>query len=93
MTDIIQKVKNLSIGFKSKKGEEILILKNITTNIKKGETVGIVGESGSGKKGLRRIVEIIKEEVSTTLGLVGLNDINDVTSEIVIDNTINKVNY
>ena len=46
-----------------------------------------------GKKGLRRIVEIIKEEVSTTLGLVGLNDINEVTSEIVIDNTINKVNY
>ena len=46
-----------------------------------------------GKKGLRRIVEIIKEEVSTTLGLVGLNDINEVTSEIVIDNTINKVKY
>ena len=48
MIEIIQKVKNLSIGFKSKKGEEILILRNITTNIKKGETVGIVGESGSG---------------------------------------------
>jgi len=46
-----------------------------------------------GKKGLRRIVEIIKEEASTTLGLVGLNDINDVTSNIVIDNTLNKVNY
>ena len=46
-----------------------------------------------GKKGLRRIVEIIKEEVSTTLGLVGLNDINDVTSEIVIENSINKVKY
>ena len=46
-----------------------------------------------GKKGLRRIVEIIKEEVSTTLGLVGLNDINDVTSKIVIENTINKVTY
>ena len=30
MTDIIQKVKNLSIGFRSKKGEEILILKNIS---------------------------------------------------------------
>ena len=43
MTDIIQKVKNLSIGFRSKKGDEILILKNISTNIKKGETVGIVG--------------------------------------------------
>ncbi|MDA9723239.1 alpha-hydroxy-acid oxidizing protein [Candidatus Pelagibacter sp.] len=46
-----------------------------------------------GKKGLRRIVEIIKEEVSTTLGLVGLNDINEVTSEIVIENAINKVKY
>ena len=46
-----------------------------------------------GRKGLRRIVEIIKEEASTTLGLVGLNDINDVTSNIVIDNTINKVDY
>ena len=46
-----------------------------------------------GRKGLRRIVEIIKEEASTTLGLVGLNDINDVTSEIVIDSNVNKVNY
>tara|TARA_Y100000590_G_scaffold469026_1_gene654521 strand:- start:4981 stop:6144 length:1164 start_codon:yes stop_codon:yes gene_type:complete len=46
-----------------------------------------------GRRGLRRIVEIIKEETSTTLGLVGLNDINDITSKIVIDNTVNKVNY
>ena len=46
-----------------------------------------------GKKGLRRIVEIIKEEASTTLGLVGLNDVNDITSNIVIENTLNKVNY
>ena len=46
-----------------------------------------------GRKGLRRIVEIIKEEASTTLGLVGLNDINDITSNIVIDSNVNKVNY
>ncbi len=46
-----------------------------------------------GRKGLRRIVEIIKEEASTTLGLVGLNDINDVTSNIVIDSNVNKVDY
>ena len=52
MKNIIQSVKNLSIGFRSKKGKEILILRNITTNIKKGETVGIVGESGSGKSTL-----------------------------------------
>ena len=46
-----------------------------------------------GRKGLRRIVEIIKEETSTTLGLVGLNDINDVSSEIIAENKINKINY
>ena len=48
----IQSVKNLSIGFRSQKGKEISILRNVTTNIKKGETVGIVGESGSGKSTL-----------------------------------------
>jgi peptide/nickel transport system ATP-binding protein len=48
----IQSVKNLSIGFRSQKGKEIAILRNVTTNIKKGETIGIVGESGSGKSTL-----------------------------------------
>ena len=52
MENIIHSVKNLSIGFRSKKNDEISILRNITTNIKKGETVGIVGESGSGKSTL-----------------------------------------
>ena len=46
MENEVQQINNLSIGFTSKKGEQISILKNITTNIKKGETVGIVGESG-----------------------------------------------
>ena len=52
MENNIQNIKNLSIGFKSQKGDQISILRNITTNIKKGETVGIVGESGSGKSTL-----------------------------------------
>ena len=50
MNEIIESVKNLSIGFNSQKGKQISILRNVSTNIKKGETVGIVGESGSGKK-------------------------------------------
>ena len=52
MHEIVQEIKNLSMGFTSKKGEQISILKNINTVIKKGETVGIVGESGSGKSTL-----------------------------------------
>ena len=46
-----------------------------------------------GEKGLRRIVEILKEETSTTLGLVGLNDINDISSEIVAKEVIGNTKY
>ena len=46
-----------------------------------------------GEKGLRRIVEILKEETSTTLGLVGLNDINDISSEIVAKQVIGNTKY
>ena len=52
MENAVQIVNDLTIGFNNKKGEQISILKNITTKIKKGETVGIVGESGSGKSTL-----------------------------------------
>ncbi|MAJ66615.1 MAG: ABC transporter ATP-binding protein [Candidatus Pelagibacter sp.] len=52
MENNIQNIKNLSIGFKSQNGDQVSILRNITTNIRKGETVGIVGESGSGKSTL-----------------------------------------
>ena len=52
MDSAVQTINNLTIGFTSQKGERISILKNISTTIKKGETVGIVGESGSGKSTL-----------------------------------------
>ena len=52
MSDKIQTIENLSIGFKSQNGREVSILKDISTHINKGETVGIVGESGSGKSTL-----------------------------------------
>ena len=52
MDNSVQTINNLTIGFTSQKGEQISILKNISTTIKKGETVGIVGESGSGKSTL-----------------------------------------
>ena len=52
MKNTVQKINNLTIGFQSQKGEQISILKNISTSINQGETVGIVGESGSGKSTL-----------------------------------------
>ena len=38
MSEIIESVKNLSIGFNSQKRKQISILRNVSTNIKKGET-------------------------------------------------------
>ena len=52
MKNAVQKINNLTIGFQSQKGEQISILKNISTSINQGETVGIVGESRSGKSTL-----------------------------------------
>ena len=52
MKATVQTINNLTIGFQSQKGEQISILKNISTSINQGETVGIVGESGSGKSTL-----------------------------------------
>ena len=80
MSEIIQNVKNLSIGFRSKKGEEILILKNISTNIKKGETVGIVGESGSGKSTLAlAMMGYVKHGLYTIGGKCEFNSSNLLT--------------
>ena len=69
MNTNIQEIKDLSIGFISQKGKQISILRNITTNIRKGETVGIVGESGSGKSTLAlAMMGYIKHGLFTTGG-------------------------
>ena len=51
------------------------------------------GMGADGAKGLRRILNIIKEELSTTLGLVGLNDINDISSEIIAEKFFKNMKY
>ena len=77
MSNNIQSVKNLSIGFKSQEGKEISILRNITTNIKKGETVGIVGESGSGKSTLAlAMMGYVKHGLFTMSGECLFNSLN-----------------
>ena len=51
------------------------------------------GIGADGEKGLRRILDIIKDELSTALGLVGLTDINHVTSEIIAKKFIQNMKY
>jgi len=46
-----------------------------------------------GAKGLRKILNIIKGELSTTLGLVGLTDINEITSDIIAQKFFKDMKY
>ena len=71
MKNTVQKINNLTFGFQSQKGEQVSILKNISTSINQGETVGIVGESGSGKSTLAKEVEkkLFSKETSNYLSL------------------------
>ena len=46
-----------------------------------------------GANGLRKIIEKIKGELSTTLGLVGLTDINYITSEIIAQKFFKDMKY
>ena len=46
-----------------------------------------------GARGLRKIIEIITGELSTTLGLVGLTDINEITSDIVAQKFFKDMKY
>ena len=45
-------VKNLSVGYDSRTGKTIQVLRNVSLEICRGESIGLVGESGSGKSTL-----------------------------------------
>ena len=45
-------IKKLSVGFKSKSGEMLPVLRSINLALHAGESLGLVGESGSGKSTL-----------------------------------------
>ena len=51
------------------------------------------GIGADGARGLKRVVDIIKDELSTALGLVGLTDINDISSDIIAERFIMDFKY
>ena len=51
------------------------------------------GIGADGAKGLKRVVNIIKDEISTALGLVGLTDIKDISSDIISERFIRDFKY
>ena len=52
MSDPLIQVNDLSIGFTSRAGYTLPILRNIDLSLGRGDTIGLVGESGCGKSTL-----------------------------------------
>ncbi len=45
-------INDLSIGFDSKSGDTLAVLRNVNLDVRAGDAIGLVGESGSGKSTL-----------------------------------------
>ena len=74
----ILKAKNLSIGYKTKKGEAV-ISQNINFELEKGQLIGLVGANGIGKSTLLRTLIKVQPALSGTVLLNG-TDLKTISS-------------
>jgi len=71
---------NLSKTYTLDRGVEVHALKDVSLNIKSGETVAIVGPSGAGKSTLLHLIGLMDSPTSGTLKL-GSNDFSAASPE------------
>ncbi len=72
MSENMISIKNLVKTYKSM-GEEVLALKSVTLDIKKGESVSVMGQSGSGKSTLLSIIGALNPPSSGTIEIDGID--------------------
>ena len=52
MSELLVDIQDLSVGYTTKYGKLVHVLRNVDLQISRGETLGLVGESGCGKSTL-----------------------------------------
>ena len=70
-------IRDLTIGYHTKYGKLVHVLRNVDVQLKKGETLGLVGESGSGKSTLgQAMMGFLRSGSKVLSGQVMYNDID-----------------
>jgi putative ABC transport system ATP-binding protein len=72
MTDPILSLQDASLSLNGNAGR-VDILKDITLNVTKGETLGLIGPSGSGKSSLLMLMGGLEQATSGTITALGQN--------------------
>lgn len=75
----------------SKKYGDLVVLKDITTEIKKGEVVSIIGPSGTGKSTFLRCLNLLDQPTSGTILIDGQNILDKKTDVALIRQKMNMV--
>lgn len=75
----------------SKKYGDLVVLKDITTEIKKGEVVSIIGPSGTGKSTFLRCLNLLDQPTSGTIWIDGQNILDNKTEVALIRQKMNMV--
>jgi D-methionine transport system ATP-binding protein len=73
-------LKDISKTFYSKKNKEVVALKDVSLNVKKGEIFGVIGYSGAGKSTLVRCVNLLEKPTSGSVRVNGEN-LNDMSTD------------
>lgn len=80
-SNIILKVQNLSIGYKTKK-KETVISSNINFELQQGQLIGLVGANGIGKSTLLRTLIKVQPQLSGTIFLNN-TDLKNISNQVL----------
>ncbi|RZN80920.1 MAG: ABC transporter ATP-binding protein [Winogradskyella sp.] len=80
-SNIILKTENLSIGYKTKK-KEIVVVSNINVELQQGQLIGLVGANGIGKSTLLRTLIKVQPSLSGSILLNGIDLKQTTTQEL-----------